>query len=39
VSFDPTEPAGPYNWELLFHVALAAAGALTRNNRFAEARQ
>ena len=36
VTFDPGDPAGPYYWELFFHVALAAAGALTSNHRFAE---
>jgi hypothetical protein len=39
VVFSPTEPAGPYNWELFFHVALAAGAALTRNHRFAQARR
>ncbi|MBO3093578.1 neuraminidase-like domain-containing protein [Cellulomonas dongxiuzhuiae] len=38
VVFAPTEPAGPYSWELFFHVALAAGTALSRNQRFADAR-
>jgi len=39
VVFSPTEPAGPYNWELFFHVALSAGAALTRNHQFAQARR
>ena len=38
VVFSPTEPAGPYNWELFYHVAVAIGTALTRNHQFAQAR-
>lgn len=39
VVFSPTEPAGPYNWELFYHAPVAIAASLARNHRFAQAQE
>ncbi len=38
VDFAPDGAYAPYNWELFFHAPLLIANALTRNQRFEEAR-
>lgn len=39
VAFNPTSFFGSYNWELFFHLPLAVATQLTRNQRFADAQR
>jgi hypothetical protein len=39
VGFGPGEAFEPYNWELFFHVPLAIATQLMRNQRFADAQR
>lgn len=38
VDFSPDGAYSPYNWELFFHVPLLIANALSKNQRFEEAR-
>lgn len=38
VDFSPAGAYSPYNWELFFHAPLLIANALSRNQRFEEAR-
>jgi hypothetical protein len=38
VDFSPDGAYAPYNWELFYHAPLLIANALSRNQRFAEAR-
>lgn len=38
VDFSPDGAYAPYNWELFFHAPLLIAGALSKNQRFEEAR-
>lgn len=39
VDFDPDGACSPYNWELFFHAPLLIANALSKNQRFEEARE
>lgn len=39
IEFGATDPSSTYNYELFFHVPFAVACALSKNRRFAEARQ